>query len=441
MKLVVGATTDVGQVRDGNEDRFLVEVGLRLFAVADGMGGHQAGEVASTTAIEALRASIAAGRPLDDAIVEANRAVYEKAGTDDAFTGMGTTLTAIAVGSERAVVVGHVGDSRAYLARDGTLEQITEDHSLVEEMVREGRITEDQALVHPQRSIITRALGIDAEIDVDLYPVELQAEDRILICSDGLTDMLRRSDIARILRQEADPQRAADALADAANANGGIDNVTAVVIAALPADAVAEPGLTVVDTAVAPVVAEVTDTTALRRADPSRPTVDPVPAPTLPPPDTAASATAAAQSQALRKGRVRRAGKSTFRLLWWLVPVFLIIGVGIGALWWNARNSFYVGLDNQTVTIYRGVPGGLLGWDPTIERRTSIRASDLTDGQVADLRDGHPFSSEDGAERFISRLELQTSTTSTSTSTSTSTTTTTLPIGGLNTSTSTIAGP
>ncbi len=437
MKLVVGATTDVGQVRDGNEDRFLVEVGLRLFAVADGMGGHQAGEVASTTAIEALRASIAAGRPLDDAIVEANRAVYEKAGTDDAFTGMGTTLTAIAVGSERAVVVGHVGDSRAYLARDGTLEQITEDHSLVEEMVREGRITEDQALVHPQRSIITRALGIDAEIDVDLYPVELQAEDRILICSDGLTDMLRRSDIARILRQEADPQRAADALADAANANGGIDNVTAVVIAALPADAVAEPGLTVVDTAVAPVVAEVTDTTALRRSDPSRPTVDPVPAPTLPPPDTAAAATAAAQSQALRKGRVRRAGKSTFRLLWWLVPVFLIIGVGIGAMWWHARNSFYVGLDNQTVTIYRGVPGGLLGWDPTIERRTSIRASDLTNGQVADLRDGHPFSSEQGAERFISRLELQTSTTSTSTST----TTTTLPIGGLNTSTPTIAGP
>ncbi len=439
MKLVVGATTDVGQVRDGNEDRFLVEVGLRLFAVADGMGGHQAGEVASTTAIEALRAAIAAGRPLDDAIVEANRAVYEKAGTDDAFTGMGTTLTAIAVGSERAVVVGHVGDSRAYLARDGTLEQITEDHSLVEEMVREGRITEDQALVHPQRSIITRALGIDAEIDVDLYPVELQAEDRILICSDGLTDMLRQTDIARILRQEADPQRAADALADAANANGGIDNVTAVVIAALPADAIAEPGVTVVDTAIAAPIAAVTDTTALRHVDASRPTVDPVPVATPAPPDSVAAAAAAAQSQALRRGRVKRAGKGTFRLLWWLVPVFLIIGVGIGAMWWHARNSYYVGLDNQTVTIYRGVPGGLLGWDPTIERRTSVRASDLTAGQVQDLRDGHPFSSQDGAERFIARLELQTSTTSTSTSTST--TTTTLPFGGLNTSTSTIAGP
>jgi serine/threonine protein phosphatase PrpC len=437
VKLVVGATTDVGQVRDGNEDRFLVEVGLRLFAVADGMGGHQAGEVASTTAIEALRAAVAAGRPLDDAIVEANRAVFEKAGTDDAFTGMGTTLTAIAVGSERAVVVGHVGDSRAYLARDGTLEQITKDHSLVEEMVREGRITEDQALVHPQRSIITRALGIDAEIDVDLYPVELRPEDRILICSDGLTDMLRQSDIARILRQEPDPQRAADALADAANANGGIDNVTAVVIAALPADAIAEPGLTVVDTAVAPAVPSVTDTNALRVVDPSRPTVDPVPPVTPPPPDTAASAAAAAQSQALRRGRVRRAGKGTFRLVWWLVPILLIVVVAVGAMWWHARNSYYVGLDGQTVTIYRGVPGGLLGWDPTVERRTSVRASDLTSGQVQDLRDGHPFSSEEGAERFIARLELQTSTTSTSTST----TTTTLPFGGLNTSTSTIAGP
>ncbi|MGZ8733630.1 MAG: Stp1/IreP family PP2C-type Ser/Thr phosphatase [Acidimicrobiia bacterium] len=433
MKLVVGATTDVGQVRDGNEDRFLVEVGLRLFAVADGMGGHQAGEVASTTAIEALRAAIAAGRPLDDAIIEANRAVYEKASTDHSLTGMGTTLTAIAVGSERAVVVGHVGDSRAYLARAGTFEQITEDHSLVEEMVREGRITEDQALVHPQRSIITRALGIDAEIDVDLYPVELQADDRILICSDGLTDMLRPTEIARILRQENDPQRAADALADAANANGGIDNVTAVVIAALPADAVADPDSTVVDTTVVTPVMSVTDTTALRRHDPSRPTVDPVPAAVPPPPDSAASAAAAAQSQALRRGRVRRAGKGTFRLLWWLVPVLLIVAVGIGALWWYARNGYYVGLDKQTVTIYRGVPGGLLGWDPTIERRTSVRESDLTANQVQDLRDGHPFSTQAGAERFIARLELQTSTTSTSTST----TTTTLPPGGFGSSTST----
>jgi serine/threonine protein phosphatase PrpC len=436
VKLVVGATTDVGQVRDGNEDRFLVRPELRLFAVADGMGGHQAGEVASTTAIEALRTAIAAGRPLDEAIVEANHAVYEKAGTDDAFTGMGTTLTAIAVGSERAVVVGHVGDSRAYLARDGKFEQITKDHSLVEEMVREGRITEDQALVHPQRSIITRALGIEAEIDVDLYPLELQAEDRILICSDGLTDMVRPTEIARILRQERDPQRASDALADAANANGGIDNVTAVVIAALPPDAVAEPGLTVVDTAIAPPVPSVTDTTALRDLQQSRPAA--VETPAALPPDSAASAAAAAQSQALRRGRVRRAGKGTFRLLWWLVPVVLIIGVAIGAMWWHARNSFYVGLDNQTVTIYRGVPGGLLGWDPTIDRRTSIRASDLTAGQVQDLRDGHPFSTQDGAERFIARLEVQTSTTSTSTST----TTTTLPLSGFGASTtSTIPGP
>jgi len=439
VKLVVGATTDVGQVRDGNEDRFLVEVGLRLFAVADGMGGHRAGEVASTTAVEALRTAVAQGRPLDEAILEANRSVFEKAAGDDALSGMGTTLTAIAVGSEHAVVVGHVGDSRAYLERDGELSQITDDHSLVEEMVREGRITPDQALVHPQRSIITRALGIDADIAVDLYPVELQAGDRLLICSDGLTTMIRPADIARILRQQPDPQRAADALADAANAAGGEDNVTAVVIAALPADAVADPGLAVVDTAIAPAVAVVTDTTALRRLDPSRPTVDPVPTPAPMPPDSAASAAAAAQSQALRRGRVRRAGKGTFRVLWWLVPILLIIGVGIGAMWWHARNSYFVGLDHQTVTIYRGVNGGLLGWDPTVARRTSVRASDLTAGQVADLRDGHPFSSQSSAEAFIRRLQLQTSTTSTSTS-STSTTTTT-PLGGLGTSTSTTRAP
>lgn len=441
MKLVVGATTDVGQVRDGNEDRFLVRPELRLFAVADGMGGHQAGEVASTTAVEALRAAIASGEPLDDAIVAANHAVFEKAGTDDAFTGMGTTLTAIAVGSERAVVVGHVGDSRAYLARDGRFEQITEDHSLVEEMVREGRITEDQALVHPQRSIITRALGIDPDIEVDLYPLELQDDDRILICSDGLTDMVRPADIARILRREGDPQRAADALADAANANGGIDNVTAVVIAALPGDATAGPGLTVVDTSLAPPVPVPADTTtrqpAVERRD--RPTVDPVPGVAPPPPDTAAAAAAMAESQALRRVRAGNARRGAVRVLWWVLPVLLIIGFAIGAMWWYARHGYFVGIDDQTVTIYRGVPGGLFGWDPTVARHTSVDADDLTTDQRRALRDGRTFSSMAGAEAFINQLENQTA--ATSTSTSSTTTSTTLVPGALTSTTTVSPGP
>ena len=136
------------------------------------MGGHR-GRGGQATALEALRASVGAGRPLDEAVLDANRAVYDKSADDAVVAGMGTTLTAaIAVGSSSAVVVGHVGDSWAYLRRDGGLDQITDDHSLVEEMVRDGRLTEEQAQVHPQRSIITRALGIDPDIEVDLYPVE-----------------------------------------------------------------------------------------------------------------------------------------------------------------------------------------------------------------------------------------------------------------------------
>ena len=162
MKLTPGGSTDKGQVRDGNEDGYVVDRRLQLFAVADGMGGHRAGEVASATALEALRAAVASGTGLGDAITNANTAVHDKAGDDDELSGMGTTLTAV-VPDGHGVLVGHVGDSRAYLLRDGELRQLTTDHSLVEELVREGRLTEQEAAVHPQRSIITRALGVEGD--------------------------------------------------------------------------------------------------------------------------------------------------------------------------------------------------------------------------------------------------------------------------------------
>ena len=142
---------------------------------------------------------------------------------------MGTTLTAV-IPDGHGVLVGHVGDSRAYLLRDGELRQLTTDHSLVEELVREGRLTEQEAAVHPQRSIITRALGVEGAVDVDVYSVPLEAGDRLLLCSDGLTTMLRADDIAALLRRESDPTRAANLLVDAANAAGGEDNITTIVI-------------------------------------------------------------------------------------------------------------------------------------------------------------------------------------------------------------------
>ena len=212
-----------------------------LFAVADGMGGHRGGEVASRTAIEALRAAIAAGRPVNEAIVRANEAVIARASGDSELTGMGTTMTAVVVAGGRQLLIGHVGDSRAYLVHDGEMRRVTDDHSLVEELVREGRLTPEQAESHPRRAVITRALGVDAEVDVDLYTIEVAAGDRLLLCSDGLTTMVRDRDVERIVRAEPDPQRAAELLIDAANRAGGEDNTSVIVIDVLEVDAVDTP--------------------------------------------------------------------------------------------------------------------------------------------------------------------------------------------------------
>lgn len=241
IRLVIGEATDVGKVRDHNEDGYLVDEGLGLVAVADGMGGHRGGEVASATAIEALHASFADHGGLRDAVLAANDAVLERANADDALRGMGTTLTAGVLGDDGTLLVGHVGDSRAYLLRDGELSRITTDHSLVEELMAAGELTEEEAERDPRRSMITRALGLEADLVVDLYPVSLAPGDRVMLCSDGLTTMVSEATIADVLAGEDDPATAAQRLVDAANAAGGVDNTTVLVLDAvdeLPADAV-----------------------------------------------------------------------------------------------------------------------------------------------------------------------------------------------------------
>ena len=232
MRIVSGAATDTGRVRDGNEDSYLVDRRLKLFAVADGMGGHRAGEVASATALEGLRVAVDAGSTMSDAVGRANSAVWDQAAADTELAGMGTTLTA-AWSDGTTLTVAHVGDSRAYLLRGETLQRVTVDHSLVEELIRDGRLTEEQAAVHPQRSIITRALGIDSSVAVDVYSLVLQPNDRVMICSDGLTSMVRAGGITEILRREPDPTAAANALVDAANEAGGEDNITVVILDAI----------------------------------------------------------------------------------------------------------------------------------------------------------------------------------------------------------------
>jgi PPM family protein phosphatase len=222
--------TDTGRQRRDNEDNAFVRA--PLFVVADGMGGAQAGEVASKLAVdefhEALPDEGSAEKRLTDRIRAANRRIFELSRTEHEHAGMGTTLTAAYLDDDDHLAVAHVGDSRAYIFRDGELTRLTQDHSLVEELVRQGKLTEEQAAEHPQRSIITRALGIEGEVEVDTWSYSMRAGDVVLLCSDGLTSMIGENQIARILGAEAILDRAADELIGAANEAGGRDNITVV---------------------------------------------------------------------------------------------------------------------------------------------------------------------------------------------------------------------
>jgi len=221
--------SDTGKRRRRNEDNYVVAP--PLFAVADGMGGAQAGEVASRLAASALEedsTNLPGLERVDALIQEANRRIYDRATTDPSASGMGTTMT-VAVVEGMNVVIGHVGDSRAYLVRGDTMEQLTEDHSLVNELLKSGKLSEEEAHVHPQRSVITRAVGTDPDVDVDAFTIEAEDGDVFLLCSDGLTDMVEDVDILELVdRNRGDLEKAVRALVQLANKEGGEDNITAV---------------------------------------------------------------------------------------------------------------------------------------------------------------------------------------------------------------------
>jgi protein phosphatase len=249
VQLSVSAVTDVGLVREGNEDSFLVDSDLGLFIVADGMGGHRAGEHASSMSIDVVRRVLGErqtelekqtqvdGEPredspavnvLRDAMQEANATVFAAGAADPNLKGMGTTVTSALILGQQAFI-GHVGDSRAYLLRQGQLYQVTMDHSLVAEQVRLGLMTEAQSRVSQYRNIITRSVGVDAEVEVDLYYVSLEEGDLLLLCSDGLNGMITDEQIADVLRQHLADQ-CPKALVELACEHGGEDNITAVCV-------------------------------------------------------------------------------------------------------------------------------------------------------------------------------------------------------------------
>lgn len=242
-----GGCTDVGQTRPINEDGYYIseysEALDAIYAmVADGMGGHRAGEVASTLAIREISEVINQGFSLDmtvadskellaKAVKRANRVIYDKSMEEAGCRGMGTTLTLCFAYGDKAMIA-HVGDSRAYLLRGGVLHRITADHSLVQELLSSGRITEEEAEHHPQKNVITRALGTDSDVEIDLYEFTLHAGDMILLCTDGFSNMLTDAEIKKLLQDGQDTalDRLAEQLVTAANLAGGYDNITAVLL-------------------------------------------------------------------------------------------------------------------------------------------------------------------------------------------------------------------
>lgn len=336
--------TDPGRVRRRNEDAFVVDP--PLFAVADGMGGAQAGEVASRLAAAAFREyreadELAPEERVRAIIKEANRRIYDRARTDSEVSGMGTTVTAALLG-DGGVVIGHVGDSRAYRIRDGRLEQLTEDHSLVADLMRSGRLTPEEAEGHPQRSVITRALGTDRDVDVDTLVIEAEAGDLFLLCSDGLSTMVSDADLLRTVERAGTLDEAARDLVRAANRGGGEDNVTVVLFRLDPDEALEE-------TLVAPVAgAGTAEGEQEPDLDDTLTDLPPVaPATTVEPP-------AAPEPAPGRPRRKRPRWKR--RILWGALGVGFVAVVIGGALYGLSR-AYFVGADsNGNVTVYQGVP-------------------------------------------------------------------------------------
>nr|WP_282706880.1 Stp1/IreP family PP2C-type Ser/Thr phosphatase [Natroniella acetigena] len=231
-----GVISDCGKVRTENEDNHLalVKDELTLLVVADGMGGHNSGALASTLAIEAIKDyQFSIDNPVQDIkdlIWHANQCIYQKSKEKEEYHGMGTTLT-LGVIKDRILTIGHIGDTRAYLFRDGDLCQVTQDHSMVEELIRKDIITPEEAKNHPQKNILTNALGVEKDVKKDLIEVELEEQDLILFCSDGLTNMVSDKKLAEILAKPINLQQKAETLVELANQRGGRDNITVIIYA------------------------------------------------------------------------------------------------------------------------------------------------------------------------------------------------------------------
>lgn len=340
-----GSRTDIGYLRDHNEDSLIVTP--PLFAVADGMGGHAAGEVASEIAVNVLAERAPAhpdGEALSRAVEEANRAIIQAAHEGRGREGMGTTCTAAMLEGERLVIV-QVGDSRAYLLHQGKLQQLTRDHSLMADMIEAGQLTPEEARTHPQRSVITKALGSDIHLHPDIYEINVETGDRLLVCSDGLSGMVRDEDIERTLCRVQDPQRCASQLVNEAIANGGHDNVTVI-------------------------VADVTGFAEVHRK--------------------------------------KMARKTKLSIAFVLVLFAAIVaGTAWGANTY-LNTTAYLADEGGKVAIYRGVPGSVLGMSFShLEQTTDVPVSELQPGVANRLAEGIRVDDVEAAEKLIEQYRAE----------------------------------
>ncbi len=349
-----GAGTNIGLVREQNEDSLIAMP--PLFALCDGMGGHEAGEVASGIAVKSLldEAPIHAdGKALGRAVIAANRAVLAGAEQEKGRPGMGTTCTAAIVEGDH-LVVAQVGDSRAYLLHEGSLQQITRDHSLVADLVDAGRITEDEARVHPQRSIITRALGNDPDMVPDIYELAVEPGDRLMLCSDGLYGMVVDPVIEKVTKETPDPSECVDELIKAALDAGGADNVSVIVVDISSSDEGKGGGQT-------------------------------------------ADATSGANTKRRRK-----------RIIGFVIAFILVVGGVVGGTYAYAQHSAYLIDQNGYVTVYRGLRGHIgelsFSW---YEKTTDIKVSDLSASVASRLASGIQVDSVASADELLTSYRQQ----------------------------------
>ncbi len=395
--------TDTGRQRRANEDAMFSRA--PLFAVADGMGGAKAGEIASRTAIDVIGLGVEDGivrSRLVELVRRANRAVHEAQRADEDLSGMGTTATVAHVGEE-ALTVAHVGDSRAYLVRGGSLRRLTDDHSLVEEMRRSGKLTAEEAANHPQRSIITRALGPDSVVDVDVREFKLERGDVVLLCSDGLTSMIPEERVGEIIRKNQRLDTAGRALIAAANAAGGRDNITVVLFrigdtdddVVEPDDQATTIGPAVVladeDTEVGGgSIAAAEVAAAAQAADASAPQ---------------AAATPVAPRDPRAGGRKPRSARRA-RAVAFTVAVTFTVGIIALSSWVATRVVYFIGSSNGYVAIYQGapydLPFGVKLYKPIYQ--SGVPVSSLDEARQERLFN-HQIRSGDDAQDLIKAVE------------------------------------